>query len=261
MGEERLYVNEENCYLHIYDSLVVIGPPNSRTVEVWIGESERARTPRHRDYLLGHAMMAALRRCSCFILHAAGVVEPVNKIGALIIGDSNVGKSTLTMQLAASGWLYLSDDILALRTELEGARAWGLRRSFLISEAMFSSCQIDKIHPQKKVLSSPQPKYSIEPGHLFPNGFAESAMPRTLLFPILTGETVSQLTPITPGDALMRLYRKAGWTYFDTSMARQHLKTLSQLAKQSSSFILHAGHDLIERPERASELLTPYVKE
>lgn len=261
-GEQRLYVDKEDCYLNIYDSLVVIGSTSSRAVEVWIGETERARLPLHLDYLLGHAMLAALRRCSYFIIHAAGVVEPINKVGALIIGDSNVGKSTLTIQLARSGWHYLSDDLLALSTESEGTRAWGLRRSFLISQEMISTYQVEKFLPfASSVLSNEQTKKGLEPGTIFPNGFIESAIPRTLLFPILTGKAVSRLTRITPSDALARLYRKAGWTYFDTSMARQHLHALSRLAKQSSSFILHAGRDLIERTGRAAELLSPYVKE
>src|ERR1051325_1578439 len=126
--------NGESLYLEIDDSVIHIGPKPSGSVDVWIGETMLARHPVAIANVLSYSVQAMLRRCNLFALHAAGVVEPQSDAGALIIGDSNSGKTTLTLRLASSGWRYLTDDLVVLQEISSGVNAAGHRRVFAVTE-------------------------------------------------------------------------------------------------------------------------------
>ena len=93
--------------------------------------------------LASFAVCAALRRYGLFELHGAGVVEPGSEKGVLIIGPSGSGKSTLALQLAMSGWPYLSDDELLLSLNEGTVEARGFRSFFAVrdeSNGDFETC-------------------------------------------------------------------------------------------------------------------------
>lgn len=253
----QCYTDGEEHFLDIDGSRVVVYPPSSRLVCVWLGTTAHARHPVAIVNTLSYVIQAALRRGGLYVLHAAGVVEPETGAGAVVVGNSNSGKSSLTIRLASAGWRYLSDDMLVISGEADGAcEAYALRRIFSVSAESLAGCHLSGLEAALGAPANSDPtKRKLEPGITFPGSFVESCRPRVLLFPTLTGEAASRVAKITPGEAMARLIRQCPWASYDTGTAREHLRVLGMLAKQSDSFTLDAGRDLIEDASRAPKLL------
>jgi hypothetical protein len=60
---------------------------------------------------------------------------------------------------------------------------------------------------------------------------------------------------------MMRLAAVCPWASLDVAVAHEHLRVLGQLIKQSKSYELLGGRDILNEPERASTLLASFVKE
>jgi hypothetical protein len=253
----QCYTSGEEHFLDIDESRIAVYPAASRLVCVWLGTSARARHPVAIVNTLSYVVQAALRRGGLYMLHAAGVVEPETGAGVVVVGNSNSGKSSLTIRLASAGWRYLSDDMLVLSGEAGGAcEARALRRIFSVSAESLAGCQLSGLEAALGAPANSDPsKRKLEPRITFPDGFVESCRPRVLLFPTLTGEAASRLTKISSGEAMARLIRQCPWASYDTGTAREHLRVLGMLAQQADAFLLDAGRDLIEDSERAPKLL------
>jgi len=218
----KCYTRGTELYLELGGALIHLESASS--VKVWFSELPRAGNP-----LLGRAasfaVCAALRRYGLFDMHGAGVVESGR--GVLIIGPSGSGKSTLTLQLAKTGWSYLSDDELLLSLNDGAVEARGFRSFFAVSEtgAAFKHC--------------------FEPETVFGSKRMEQAQPRLLLFICLNGSSRSDLSPLTQAETMTRLLRACPWATYDRSVAAAHLELLSTLARQARGFDLSAGRDVL----------------
>src|SRR5258705_8620687 len=106
---------------------------NSVDVSLWIKQCHDNSDPALAK-ATSFAICAALRRYGLFELHSAAVASPGAQTGVMIIGPSGSGKSTLTLQLAAAGWRYLSDDELLLSLSENEVKARSFRRPFAITE-------------------------------------------------------------------------------------------------------------------------------
>ena len=58
-----------------------------------------------------------------------------------------------------------------------------------------------------------------------------------------------------------QLVRHCPWATYDTCTAPNYLRVLAQLANQCRAYELAAGSDLLLQPERAADLLVPYMTE
>lgn len=252
----QCYTNGEEHFLDIDESRIAVYPAAARLVCVWLGTSAHARHPVAIVNTLSYVVQAALRRGGLYVLHAAGVVEPKSGAGLVVVGNSNSGKSSLTIRLAHAGWRYLSDDMLVL-DEADGAiEAWALRRIFSVSARSLANCHLSGLEAALGAPANSDPsKRKLEPGIAFPGSFVESCRPRVLLFPTLTGKAASRVEKISSGEAMARLIRQCPWASYDTGTAREHLRALGMLAKQSNAFLLDAGRDLIEDSSSAPQLL------
>jgi len=252
----QCHTNGDEHFLDIDESRIAVCPPTSRLVCVWLGTSEHARHPVAIVNTLSYAVQAALRRGGLYVLHSAGVVEPRTGKGLVVVGNSNTGKSSLTIRLAGAGWRYLSDDMLVLAEENGSVEAWALRRIFSISPASFASSGLGGADAALGAPVNSDPgKRKLEPSIAFPDSFVESCRPRVLLFPTLTGEATSRVEKLSSGAAMARLIRENPWASYDAGSAREHLRVLGLLAKQSISYSLDAGFDLFEDSTRAPQLL------
>ncbi|HLL71466.1 MAG TPA: hypothetical protein VK363_08545 [Pyrinomonadaceae bacterium] len=250
------YTNGEEHFLDIDESRIAVSTDPARLVSVWLGTTEHARHPVAIINTLSYAVQAALRRCRLYVLHAAGVIEPETNTGLIVVGNSNSGKSSLTIRLASAGWRYLSDDMLVLG-EAEGeVEAWPLRRVFSVSPESLAGGHLRELEAALGApVNSDPSKRRLDPAIVFPGGFVGSCFPRVLLFPVLTGEQASRAENLTSGEAMARLIRQCPWASYDAGTAREHLRVLGLLAKQSASYLLHAGRDLIEDASSAPKLL------
>jgi len=77
-----------------------------------------------------------------------------------------------------------------------------------------------------------------------------------ILFPEISNQSKSRITPMEQSNALARLIEQCPWATCDTAAAPNHLKALSDLIKQTKSYSLSAARDIFEEPSSISDLLS-----
>lgn len=253
------FTGDGSWHLSTSDSWMDVLPVATRRIGVWIGpETASSSTAFARVFF--YAVQAALRRCGLFELHAAAVVSPdrepeARPAGVLVVGPSGSGKTTLAMRLSAAGWANVADDLVLLRDGSPEGEAFAFRRVFAATERTLEACPTPRVEAATREPSALEPsKRRLDPEVLFPGRFAPSCTPRTLAFPVITGEARSEARPLAPPDALIRLLKMCPWASYDTAVARPHLDALARLARQCSSYELRAGTDLLEDARAAPSL-------
>lgn len=232
-------------YLDFNKSLVSMGASNN--VTVWIDDPEQLDTEL-LSRILSQAFSAAWRRCGLFEFHSGGVVPPHETEALLIAGASGTGKSTITAQLAASGWSYLSDDTLLLRGDESGVEAVALRQFFALTPRTVAT--LPTIRPRRGT----HEKERFAPQEFFSAPQLESARPAVVLFPVITGEPDSRLEKLAASETMSRLLRLCPWSCYDNVSAVNHLKVLGRLARKVEGFDILAGTDLLRDPRHIVDL-------
>ena len=256
------FTDDCEYFLSVNDSLVHIAAPQEGLVEVWFGVSEQARHPIALVNAFSYGLQAALRRAGAFDVHAAGAVEPNSGAGTLFVGASGSGKTTLTLRLTEAGWLYLSDDMVVLRESAQGFEAEGLRRLFAVASTSVVGTSSSRLNAAlgSPVASDPS-KRRLEPEAVFPQSRASQGPVRALFFSRVVSADKTTITKITSRAAMQQLVRHCPWATYDTYAAPRYLRVLAGLANQCRAYELAAGSDLLRQPERAADLLRPYLTE
>ena len=234
----KCYTDGADFYLVLGNTLVHLQNGTPLTVDVSLSELPRAGDPMLAR-AASFAVCAGLRRFGLFDLHSAGVVDPRDGKGVLIVGTSGSGKSTLAVQLASAGWSYLSDDELLLSLVDGAVEARGFR-SFFATRTGEEGSQL---------------RHCFEPDTIFGAPRTSKVLPGLVLFTSLSNQSESRLSKLTQTETMMRLIRACPWATYDTSIASANLEVLSALARQANGFDLAAGRDLLV-PGFASELLS-----
>jgi len=255
------YKNHQRYYLEVRGSRVAVGTKNSKQVKVWLGDTAQARTTASLITVMAYAIPAALRRIGFYDLHAAALIEPQIGCAFLFPGKSGSGKTSLSIRLAASGWHYLSDDMVVISEGAKGIEARGLRRSFQISDDSLEGCELPRLDDAVGVTNPNDPKKRrLDPEVLFPGQFAASSQPDVICFPVIAEECESRLEETSKADAMMCFIIMCPWSNHDTSSGRKHLRVLSRLVRQCRTFTLHAGRDIFDEQTCASALLSRLIQ-
>jgi hypothetical protein len=255
-GDATCHTDRTTSYLEIDGSVVTIAPADRGGIEVAIDRPLPLDSPA-LTRLVTCALSAALRQRRRFELHAGAVVEPGSGSGILIVGASGCGKSTLTVNLAAAGWPFLTDDVLLLgRTPT--LTAWPLRRSFAITPQTFAASAYLQSRAPLDDAPMVDGKQAFVPHEVFAAGFRASCTPAVILFPELTGALHSLAVRLPPGEAMARLTRISPWASDDRTAAAEHLSVLGVLATQARAWALCAGRDLLD-PLAAADVVAECV--
>ena len=262
-GGGQCFTEAETSYIDIDGSIVAIGRPGHATVEVWTNGRLEVQSPA-LTRVVTYALAAVLRRRCLFELHSGAVVDPESGQGVLIIGPSGSGKSTLTVQLAAAGWPFLTDDVLALSEEGVEVKAWPLRRCFAITSETLAASNFLRASASLNYLQAERAdqnkdKKQFLPQRVFDSEFKEQCTPKTLFFSQISGGERSQVSRLSSAETMARLIRMSPWSCYDRTTAADHLAVLSALAKQSTGYSLLAGKDLLD-PARSVELISSYTR-
>jgi hypothetical protein len=259
-GGGTCFTDGKTSYIDLEGSLVAIGKPRHAAVEVWTNGRIGIQSPA-LTRVVTYALAAALRRRRLFELHSGAVIDPESGQGVLIIGPSGSGKSTLTVQLAAAGWSFLTDDVLLLSAEGAEVRAWPLRRCFAITAETFAANNFLRARASLDYMQAqPADKRKFVPQGVFDSEFKEHCVPQTLFFSELAGGNRSQVLRLSPGETMARLIRMNPWSCYDRSTAAEHLAVLSALVKQSTGYSLLAGKDLLDT-ETSANLIAGYTRD
>ena len=249
--------DSRHYFVEVCGSRVAVGAADEREVTVWLGGTPGARRRGSLISVLAYALPAALRRCGLYDLHAAGLAEPASGRGYVFPGVSGSGKTSLAVRLAASGWRYLSDDLLAVSAAGGGVEARALRRPFQISADALAGCRLPRLEEALGAAVPNDPdKRKLDPEILFPGGFARVTLPRLLCFPSVTGARESRLEAVGKAEAMARLVGMCPWSSYDVSAAREHLALLARFVGQCETYTLEAGRDIFDDPAGAARLLS-----
>ena len=261
-GGGKCFTEAETSYIDIDGSIVAFGQPGNNAVEVWTNGRLEIQSP-VLTRVVTYAHAAAFRRRRLFELHSGAVIDPESGQGVLIIGPSGSGKSTLTVQLAAAGWHFLTDDVLVLSEEAFEVKAWPLRRCFAItsetlaaSNFLQASALVNYLQAER---ADQRDKKQFLPHRVFDSEFKEQCLPRTLFFSQISGGEHSQFSRLSSGETMARLIRMSPWSCYDRATAAEHLAVLSALAKQSNGYSLLAGKDLLD-PACSADLISGYTR-
>jgi hypothetical protein len=236
----------------------VVPPPPSSQVEVWVG-SEPNLDEAEQAQLLFYAISTALRRCGLYELHSGAVIGP-DDAGVLLVGPSGSGKSTLTLQLAASGWPYLTDDVLLLSERARVVDAQPFRRSFAVTKSTIAAS--GHLQLQEAMLEHDwrnASKRHFTPHDFFPNSFVSSCQPCAIFLPVITGENGSRVRTLSRSEAMIRLVKMCPWSCYDRLTAEGHQRVLASLTRQCLTFELLAGRDVINDPAHVSRLISAEI--
>ena|ERR1700730_14688861 len=257
-GGGTCYTDGKISYIDIEGSIVAVDLPGNDAVEVWTNGPLEIQSPA-LTRVVTYALAAALRRRRLFELHSGAVIHPESEKGVLIIGPSGSGKSTLTVQLAAAGWSFLTDDVLLLSAECAEVKAWPLRRCFAITSETFAASNFLQTRTSLDYLKAQRDeKKQFVPHGVFDGKFKENCIPRTLFFSQLGGGDHSHVFPLSSGETMARLIRMNPWSCYDRSTAAEHLAVLSALVKQSRGYSVLAGKDLLD-PQISASLIASHT--
>jgi len=200
--------------------------------------------PDARAYI---ALMETLERRERFSLHAACLERDGG--GVLLAGPSGAGKSTLTFALAGAGLSLLSDDVVFLDPRRAEVRALGF------ADALGITAAGARLFPQLRgaLDAAPEdgfPKRLVRLEDILPEAtLSQSCAPRVLVFPSVDPDSLSALTPLDPGEAMLRLVPDVLLT--EPRATQSHLAALAALLGQVRTYTLRSGADL----QRAAELV------
>jgi len=169
-------------------------------------------------------------------LHSACVAW--KDAGLMLVGDSGMGKSTLSLALAQTGLDFLSDDRTLVSHDQENLRAWGLSLELkLRSDAADHFPALQGVEcPERWNGDS---VLRIDPVEFLGVTRVPSCAPRWIVFLERQAEPLFSLEGITPREAMFRLQRDLHQESPDT--AKRQLRTIEALAGRSCYRLRYGG--------------------
>jgi hypothetical protein len=209
-------------------------------------------------FIVTFSLLALLQRQSLYAIHGAAVCRGETN-GVLFVGNSDTGKSTMTMALVRRGWQYLSDDSIFVRRLADDVvEALPFRRDFGLDP------DSDQYFPELSGHDSTQmtdsEKWRVNVNQLYPALARERCIPRVILFPKIADVTTSSFKPVGQAEALTLLMQQCSFVDTDKELASAQMKTLQSLVRQSIIYKLEAGRDLKDDPGAVEELLLPLIQ-
>jgi len=196
-------------------------------------------------------LVELLKRRGLYGLHAGGVCRDGRAL--LLPGTSGSGKSTLTLALARAGFGFLGDDTLFLAARPgEGVRLLAFPDEFDLTEQTLA------FFPELAGLFGEAPragwrKRQVRAERAYGSPVVWECAPAVLVFPRVTGLPASELTTMSPGEALLELAPNVLLT--EARSSQGHLDALAELVERSACYRLATGTDLEEAVELLGGLL------
>jgi len=147
-----------------------------------------------------------VNRCEHYtVFHAAGLAYQGQ--GLVMCGVSDSGKSTLAAWLTATGFDFLTDEMVSVSTQvdmIDGITCPLILRegsTFVWKKWLSAEAQEDFVHRFDGAVW-------IDPNHLRPNSVGSAVPPKLLLFPTYQAEANLTAHKIPKGDAIFRLMQR-----------------------------------------------------
>jgi hypothetical protein len=216
------------------------------------------------------SLMELFERRGLFSLHAACLAGPDGR-GVLLAGPSGSGKSTLALALARAGMSFLSDDVVFLAADGQSSqprvRVLGFADTIGVPDHAVRVV-VEKRDAWSRFSTIPAPFAEIALGasripgfpkrlarieELFGTPASDKCDPAAIVFPEVVPDQPSELSPLDPGEALLRLAPDVLLT--EPAATQAHLQAIGALLDQVDCYTLRSGADL----DRAAELVRELV--
>ncbi|WP_347275600.1 hypothetical protein [Candidatus Kuenenia sp.] len=215
---------------------------------------EKPPLSKYNFFLVGLIHLLSSR--GFYDLHAAGLVRDGR--GYLFLGESGSGKSSTALSLVRQGWHYVSDDALFLRSSADGIESLAFRKHFYLDPVL--SRQFPEIAPHLKGSAmGNHTKRFLDVESVYPGRFRTSCIPKVLIYTQIVLQPESMLIPVDKTTAFIKLMRQSASLFFKRQAVNVHLEAIKRLVSQSDSYELLAGHDLYEKPEKISGILSGLI--
>ena len=198
-------------------------------------------------------LMEMLKRRGLFCLHAGCVADRHGR-GILVCGPSGAGKSTLSLALVRGGLGFLSDDLVFMAQAGAGSPvdAVGFADAIGVSQHA-ASCFPEFLNGANVSPSPGFPKPLRRITDIFAARPLHQCRPKVLVFPAVTGEEPSRLSPMDRGGALVRLVPDVLVT--EPAATQAHLDAFAALLDQVLCYELGTGRDLAHAAELVQSVL------
>jgi hypothetical protein len=236
-------------------ALSIVSPHNSIVLtQLQMPEQYQSRFL-HR-YVLLIALGQLIRQYGFEPCHAATITAPWdNQQGALIIGASGSGKTTLSLGCAIAGCGLLGDDIILLRDDAHLINAYTA-----MSEVSVRSNSLDLWQTLSFLRAFPlddRDKRYCTIEQVRTGATRIQAPIRLLIFPSLSTEKESRLTPLSKARTLQMLVDEClSKKYMYPQTQEQFFSLLSMLSEQAKGYQLAIAHGATDGPQIVRSLFT-----
>ena len=229
--------------------------PGATRADVWITEEGLAlENELLRSFLL-NVCIFLVRRAGLHHVHGATLADPSGR-GWMLVGESGSGKSTTTILLARHGWSVGTDDISFLVAGDEPGTtdmvAW---REPLALRADSAAAMAEAGMPGTRLPRGKMGWFIEELG----TPFVSRISPTIIGFTRLGTTGTTTVTPVSAREALTRLMHGSPWVMLEADYANEHLDLMSRLVRQSRSFEIALGRDLLDRPGILMDLISEHT--
>lgn len=237
-------------------ALTVINPAqNAALTQIEMPEHYQATFLRRYVFLL--ALGQLMRQHGYEPCHAAAITAPWDREqGVLIIGESGSGKTTLGVGCASAGCGLLGDDLVMLRRNTEEM----ITTYTITHEVSIRSGSLDLWNGLSFLRDFPADARDKRYCHIeqVRSGAAQMQAPvRLLLFPSLTTETESRVTPLSKASILQELIEQCVSKRDSYPQAQERLfSILSTLAEQAPGYRLTIARGANDGPAIVRSLFT-----
>lgn len=249
-GEACYFEDADVVYLRIGDGVQALYEPRLNHITISSVESRPKNLFNASHLVLTILLIEVLKRRSRYSLHAAAFSE--NDRAILIAGTSGAGKSTLSIALVRAGFGYLTDDMVFLGRSADGMVVRGLAEDIDVSD------QTIAFFPElNDLLRFPRadgyPKRQVRVEEMYGARVVRESRPAAIVFPHISGNPASTITPVDSDEALLEIAPNALRT--QACACQSHLAALVDLVKQTKSYRLDAGRDFDRIPDIFREIL------
>jgi hypothetical protein len=226
----------------------------ARTLIGWIGQRAWLLPQILVNTTILLPLLLLLRQCGRYHLHSGAILSPSGERW-LICGAQRSGKSTLTTALGLAGWHPIADDGLFIFEKEGGISLQPLRKSFHLDQRLWESWPALEAAPTGP---SSLERRLVDGLTFF--GTEELAARGwdgvdAILFPRISGELESHLTPVNPSQALLTLVRESIYFPLSPPHPEAHWSLLTKIVRGARGYALSAGLDLLADPCLISRLL------
>ena len=202
------------------------------------GYDAASATVRHELARVG--AIVRLRQRGRYLVHAAGVVDPMGRAWVLA-GDSGSGKSTLAYALARRGWTVLGDDGVLMERDAAGVIAHPWREPLRVSQRLDATFPELAAGKHESILGDPRRRVAVR--------VLQGCSAPVVAIVLVERAAAFAITSAGPVSALAALVRQSPWVILDDEYARPHLDLLRHAAAQPVFRLKHTLAELRSLPD------------